>query len=558
MMELRPGTDHGQPAAVAERRHDEGLSMSSGPNVRPDERQPGLGSMDSIHTVLRQAPFLFFGQLYMNAASLASTMLLTRAFDPASFGLVTLATSIVNLLAPFGLLGLNAGLERFTAFLGGDASWDHVQALRRKTFRFLAVLNFVLFVPVAMGSALVGDRLFHKSHLGVIVSALAVSLQFNWMNTATAAVFTGLRRMSIVALISCVLPATGNLVIAVAFYCLGLNSPLNWAVCMSLMYLVVSMASLQAWRRVAPVSGERTASAQTDLRAVLAFSLPLFFTTLVLVIHQNFDLVLLGRFHTTGDVAEYRICKYFPLFLFQTLGAILAVVQPEIAALIGARAARTLLRQFYLRIAKWEIIIASLMSLLIFTFSPLLLPLLFGPDYRVNDPLTLLLLLGVPWLVGLAGPCAAALLAHGCTRLLMFNGCVSAAVGVTLALWLVPKYGPLGAAVASLSNMGLTQGLAFVQAYCRLGLQPYGARLLGFVGIAVAAAFGGGVPQFLYPASHRAVCSVAGLLAAGCLTGSIFLLRLIDAEDVALLNKIRAAAARTVVSLCPLLPISCV
>jgi O-antigen/teichoic acid export membrane protein len=98
------------------------------------------------------------------------------------------------------------------------------------------------------------------------------------------------------------------------------------------------------------------------------------------------------------------------------------------------------------------------LAIVVGTTAVFLIPLLWGPEFEAAAPVLLLQLPGIVFLslVRIATPQA---IQRGLSHLVSFAQLSGLGVHLGLSLWLIPRHGALGAAVASSVSLGVTLGL---------------------------------------------------------------------------------------------------
>jgi O-antigen/teichoic acid export membrane protein len=196
-----------------------------------------------------------------------------------------------------------------------------------------------------------------------------------------------------------------------------------------------------------------------------------------------FDLLLLSRYRSSADVGIYGAASRAVTFGTFALQAIRLAIAPQISAML-AREDRASAQTVF-QTATWWLIALSWPLFLIFAiFGPFLLQV-FGQEFSAGA--TALTILSLAMLVDLGtGTIGVVLLMGGKSWWNLFNMAVALALNIGLNIWLTPRYGMNGAAVAWAVSITVANLLALGEVWLFLGMRPFGRGYLPAVGASLA------------------------------------------------------------------------
>jgi O-antigen/teichoic acid export membrane protein len=210
-------------------------------------------------------------------------------------------------------------------------------------------------------------------------------------------------------------------------------------------------------------------------RELLTFSLPLMFAGWMTYFIDETDYFVLGLFQTADKVGTYTamfgIRPFVLLFFFPAtflLSPVITRLQKE--AELGQA------RRTYRAITKWTTLVSIPLFLLGFLFPEVVIRTTFGTDYLGGT--TVLRLLMVSGLVTVVlGANDRVMVGLGHSRTSMYVSGVAAGSNVLLNFLLIPYFGMVGAAVASLTAFAARNALNSVFLYRWYGLTPFSTAL---------------------------------------------------------------------------------
>ena len=187
---------------------------------------------------------------------------------------------------------------------------------------------------------------------------------------------------------------------------------------------------------------------------------------------QRVDIVLVAALRSPTEAAVYvAATRFVALGQFGTQ-AIQQVLQPKFTALLANRE-ETSLREVYKVATAWSMCIAWPMYVLV-GCAPLAYLGLFGDAYQESGRTTVVLMSATMLLAVAVGAADTLLLMAGRSGFSMVNNLVALALDVALCLWLIPRFGITGAAVAWAASSTLRSVLAVLQCRVTLGVVSFG------------------------------------------------------------------------------------
>lgn len=253
-------------------------------------------------------------------------------------------------------------------------------------------------------------------------------------------------------------------------------------------------------------------------RAVFSFSIPTLTNELVVLATHLGTVVLLGFYYGAAQVAEYRAvmpAARLNQVVFQTF---LTLFLP-MAARLHTRGEYANLRDAYWRSSVFLAVFTFPVFAMTGLFATATTVTLFGQRYESSGAVLAAMSLGYYFSVAL-GFNVFVLQIYGRLRYLVVSNVCVAAVNLALALWLIPRYGALGAAVANAATM-IGQNIAN-QLVLFATMRRHGGARTGYLRPYVVVVLVAGVLALVDVALDP---GILGALAAAVL-GSVVVLRL--------------------------------
>jgi O-antigen/teichoic acid export membrane protein len=535
-------------------------------------QQGGRGGGAGLAAVARGSTLNMAGAAVAALATVGVTVLVTRHFSKYVAGSFFTATSAFLIVETIGSLGTQNGLVYFIARFRSLDEEDRIPGVLRVGLIPVVVASVLLAIPMLLFAGPLAHVLLsvHKGSAGgadviqVALRGLALLVPFGALETAILGATRGYREMAPTVMIDRVAVSIGQLIAILAAAGAGtvaLLAPL-WA----LPYLPAAIAAWVWLRRIArdspshpgvalpdvppelaallalatPAPGSnpvRTAAQQAGTRVAglgrvarkkaakaarrdfWRFTTPRAVASLTSAIIQRVDIVIIAIMKGPIEAAIYTAATRF-LVLGQFAGtAIARSSQPRLSELFALHDRRGT-NVVYQATTAWLILLTWPIYLLVLVYGQQVLGI-FGHSYRAGY--LVMVVLCVSQLAGAVfGQVDTVLITAGKSSWSMLNGVLVMVVNVGLDLYLIPKYGITGAAIAwgvaiTVSNIVPLIQLAVVfrlQPVSRGGLIAAAVTCISFLAVPLAIKIALGSSWFSLSA---AVVAGSLLMVACCL-----------------------------------------
>lgn len=445
--------------------------------------------------------------------SIVTVSLAARTLDPDGFGVWTAVGAFIGIFGVLTDLGLTTvAMQKMAAEPEREAEWLGAMAGLRLALSFVAAALCAITVPLFLDGE-------DQAHLAAWILTLTI---FSTGANALMAVFNSRLRAGL-ALSFGVVQSVLWLIVCVVFYVLGANV-VDFALAYVGVLTVIAALQIQATRRFAHIAWR---AGRELWRPLMRLAVPIGISGIAVSIYYQIDAVLLLQLADAEETGIYGAAYRFLTPLMFLPAAVMSSFFPVLSAVYARDPERV--RRLVQRAAELMAVISLPILAVTIALSDQIIDLLYGAEFAgAADVLPVLMIAFVSICFGtLAGFLAPLLNLHW--RLALYSG-VGAVANVALNLVLIPKYGALGSAWATVATEGLTMTLMFVTALLALRLTITSWRMLATV--LVAAAMTGAMvltaPLGLIPAGL-----IGTLLYAGGLLG----LRVVQVDELRKLRR---------------------
>jgi len=459
---------------------EKGLESLDVPNAGMETpSSKGINSM--LQQVSRQGAVVLLTRGAALGLGLGSTVFLGRLLGPAGYGEFRIGSVVVTLLTSFCVLGQDRALFRYLPILesrGGDGA----RALLVRAGSFVFALSLALSAALLLGAPLVARSYFHSPHLTNVLRFFAIQLPILAFFRFFSGAVTGAKRIDFASKITNVVsPAIFLLLlIPTALYAgvYGAISARLVAQAAAVVCLIVFL--LRHYPRI------KNAAETSDIyHPYLRFALSLFLITLSNQVLNQMDTLMLGYFASGKEVGIYSVAFKVSVLVVMGPDIIFPIVAPLFSQFFESRD-REATKVLFSAVTKWLCYSALLVFGCVVIFRAELLNT-FGRGFAGGA--TVLVILAASQLANAAsGPTGVVLTMTGKQRLEMMNVCLMLLVNFVLNLYLIPRMGKTGVAIATGFSIAAINAIRLCQVYRLFNLRAHSLKYFKGIGAVLIAA----------------------------------------------------------------------
>lgn len=425
-----------------------------------DDAVESIGS--SLHNILTGAVISFLGFAVMRLAGLGEKILIARFFDPTRYGQVILAVSLLSLVTVMGSLGLRTGVVRYLPRQDTRVGrLSVVTASVRLTAVASVIFAGVLFITSDILSVVVFDDVQMAPLLKIVAIGVPLAV-FGQLGASVARGMKNARSKNLIENIS--FPTSRVLFITVAIF-LGFGTVgIAWAYVGG-----YALMALLGGIYVLLVFGFPHAS-DVEYTNLLRFSLPLLFANGMSFINSSLDTILIGAFLTSDKVGIYGAAYPLARLVF-IAPSIMGVIYTPVVSDLQSNDRLEEISKVYTIVARWVVILTLPGAAMLVIEPDIFLNFIFGSDYIAGSTPLIVLTLGFLYHVGL-GINGGTLKMLGQSEFFLFCTVVNAVINIGLNIWLIPRIGIVGAAVATSISYAIGNSLVSLRLYRDYQITP--------------------------------------------------------------------------------------
>ena len=405
--------------------------------------------MNTASKIAKETTVTFSGLVYGNFNRYLYSALLARWVGAEFLGIYSLANAIMLISEVVAKMGLETGVMRFVSRLNPELDQEKIQKIIASALKMTTIFSLVIMVALIISSgAIVKNILNEPPLLKLVIIIFAIAIPFNALTLVSAFATQGFKRLKYKILVTQFLNPTLLLTtMVICYWFISAESALMAP--MLITGIIGLFVMLGVLKKVTGVSNNQIMKAKFE-RSLFKFSYPLMFVTILQTFMHWMDILMLGYFTDATTVGLYHPAARTAGLLQALLLSFISIYAPMMAQ-FHREGDRKKMDDTYKLVSRWLLMCAIPISA-IFIIFPGKVMLLFGPEYLPSAKI-LVILTGATFIQAIFGAAGPTLSMSGHTKLVLWNTIGAFALNFGLNIFLIPNYGIIGAAIATLTSL---------------------------------------------------------------------------------------------------------
>ena len=460
-----------------------------------------------ILAAARGTGFLALGSFFEFASRFLIALMLARILGADDYGLYVLSVSAAAIFAGLSGLGLDDAMIRYVAILSGRRDQPGVLGTIRVGVGVSTVAGIVMGAVLFVLARPIAESVFSEPRLTHMLQLLAFVVPFLTISNVLAGTARGFGRMDYTALAENVVQSLVRLVLLaiVALSVRGLSVSAA-VIIFGISDVAATLTFVLLLHRYLPLGGARWQEVRCDVREVFGFALPLWMSGLLRQLRRNFETLMLGASRNLSSVGIYSIVNKVTMVGHVCLLSLFIAVKPTLARLHD-RGDHAALAHLYTAATRWAFTVTLPFFLIMVLYREPILSV-FGASFSAGS--TALLILAFSEIINAGtGICGPVLDMTGHTRVKLINSIVLTVLLVGSNAILIPRYGVVGAATASLLGVTIFNVLCLAEVWVMERLNPFDRSILKPTTAALVALGSGALLGYWYPPGTNVVVAAS-------------------------------------------------
>jgi len=484
--------------------------------------------MNTASKIAKETTVTFSGLVYGNFNRYLYSALLARWVGAEFLGIYSLANAIMLISEVVAKMGLETGVMRFVSRLNPELDQEKIQKIIASALKMTTIFSLVIMVALIISSgAIVKNILNEPPLLKLVIIIFAIAIPFNALTLVSAFATQGFKRLKYKILVTQFLNPTLLLTtMVICYWFISAESALMAP--MLITGIIGFFVMLGVLKKVTGVSNNQIMKAKVDT-SLFNFSYPLMFVTILQTFMHWMDILMLGYFTDATTVGLYHPAARTAGLLQALLLSFISIYAPMMAQ-FHREGDRKKMDDTYKLVSRWLLMCAIPISA-IFIIFPGKVMLLFGPEYLPSAKI-LVILTGATFIQAIFGAAGPTLSMSGHTKLVLWNTIGAFALNFSLNIFLIPNYGIIGAAIATLTSLIVVGFARTIEVsvilkmnfFDRKVIKPIFAGIMVFTGLLL-------IKDFIMPFHTLITLLSAGIFSVGSFGLIMWMLKIEDEDS---------------------------
>jgi len=477
--------------------------------------------------IAKESTISFVGLGYSQFVRYLFTALLARFVGVQYLGIYSLGNSITNIAGVFSRAGTDVGLMRFISKRDLNKDRESIKNDIRSTLKMGIVFSItVMIVQILLSGWLVETVFEESSLLRIILIIYAVSIPFTALTTIATFATQGFQLLKYKIFVEYILNPT-VLIVSMIFLYFVFSSEL--AIILPTLLTGIAGFTIANYflNKVAGVNILNIGNISFN-REIFTYSIPIMFTMILGSLLHWMDIMMLGYFTNVETVGLYHPAVRTAGLQQSILIAFTGIFAPMFSKYFTQNNF-TGMHHIYKLVTRWILTLVIPVFILIILFSTKIM-LLFGADFIQSSGVLIILSIGTS-IFAVFGVSSTALVVSGYQKLNLVNALIVTILNICLNIILIPKYGIMGAAWATLSSMIFIALVRLIETRIFLKINPFNEKVFKPI---LAGILTYGILQYIKPnlmVYHTIITLILSFIIILVIYGLLLLLFKFDEDD---------------------------
>lgn len=420
-----------------------------------------------LNSIAKGGTQYFIGNVFGLGVNLVYNWYIAHLLGADGLGVISLILSTTMIFNVISMFGLRRTLVRFIASYREDHDYRRINGAIIYSFSFVLILSIGVTLGLLIFKHYIVTNIFHEPALLKPFQIVIFSIPFSAITTVTVFVAQAFKKANYQTAIENVFSPLLRLVLTVVVFRYLSETAESAAYGILIANILATIVGLLSLNKIYSFTKILKFKPIFVLDKLIKESWPLLFVELINRTQGSLGILMLGILSTSGAVGVYKVSVRVTFFIRLFFKAINTMFSPIIAS-ASSRGDNRNVERILKIVSRWSFTVGFIIFLFIFGFSELILSV-FGSEF-ING-VTVLRIVAVSELVLIfIGPLDLLLTMTGHPKLNLINSIILGIITTTINILLIPKLGPIGAAIGIASGMVVLDIIHVIQVNTILGI----------------------------------------------------------------------------------------
>ncbi|MHA1868937.1 MAG: flippase [Candidatus Heimdallarchaeaceae archaeon] len=426
-----------------------------------------------LKTSSKQAGMVFGTKVIGYLLGFAMQAVFARFLGVDKYGLYSLGLTVANVGALFGTFGLNTGMTRFLGEYLGKEEFSKAKGTIFSGFEYGILFSLIPTIAILIFRKPIAVNVFHDERLIPLLPWFSVILMLLTLMNLLKGMIEGFKKPSVFTFNKEIIERVFRITLFIVLFFFGIEViGIVFATLFSSLIVVIILI-IWLFKRASFLMDKRIKAATE--KKLLSYSSNMLFVSFTYFLMGQVNRMIIGGFLDSKQVGLYSISDTIAHLGIFFLVAFNSIFAPIISELFHQNK-KNILSLLYSNITRWVATLTLPLVIWMIIFSEDIL-IIFGKEFILAKWVLIIIAIG-QYVSSLAGATGLLLRMTKYQKLEMINGIFVASMNIGLNLWLIPKMGIMGSAIASASTVIAINLIKLLEVFILLKLIPYNKLFL--------------------------------------------------------------------------------
>jgi len=410
---------------------------------------------------------LLEGELYFFIAIMLSSLvflfyriLAARYLGPTDYGLLTLGIVILQIASLIGLVGVHQGIGKFINHYLAKKQYDKVKGTLISSFLITIVFSIAISFLLYFSSDIIENKIFRMEGLATIITIFSIGVPFSVLTQLFKYYFFTFKKPEYVIISETIFEKLTNILLLIFIIFISASIyTISWAYILAL--VISSLAGIIMFRHTIQFLLKKAIKPKYNIKQLISFSFPLMIVGILDLGLGWTDIIVIGIFKSSVEVGIYNVAYVIASSLVIIWISFGNIFYPIISELYAKNAKKSIRKTFEVT-SRWIFILILPITVFVLAFPSRAVSLVFGQKY-VDAAIPLTILIIGYFFLAVFGLSEQGLRTYKKTKFLGISTFISLVINIFLNILLVPKYGMMGAAIATTISLTFFAIIRFIK-----------------------------------------------------------------------------------------------
>lgn len=492
---------------------------------------------NALKSIFKGGSIVFLGLVLSKLFSLVFRVLVGRYLGPTEYGIITLMTAVFSTAAGLSTLGLPLGVQKYVSEYRGEGSPRKIRGTIQAGLSIVTISSTIIGGAIILLAPWLAVNIFGEPQAVLPLRMVGLIIPLRAWHDILTNITDAFEKMQYEVYSERIYSSIVKVSLTIILVSLGFNyigAAFGYA------FALGSTVFISFYFTNKTFSGilDYTAPAERNYKELFSHSWPLFAGSLIGILTGNIDSFTIQYFIGSESLGIYQAAFPFAILLLVGKDMFSSIFLSNASKIVSNDESAEII-ELYTTLTKWISLVSVPMFLILFVFPKPVLSI-FGPEY--HSATTTLRILSLGFLASaVVGPANNMYQAVEKTKLNLYTSIATGLFNLLLNLLLVPRYGIVGAALATSTTFIIVGTIHLLLINKIAGVKPFKKSLLkiwfsGTTAVLVIYSLNNTVFESATPLWAL----IPNLIAFGIIYGLLLLAsRSLDKEDILILKAIR-------------------